>query len=59
MADKTLQETYITQLLDPRSALTPREVAAAEEILWLRSQIDGVQESWNAPAEPKKSEKVK
>lgn len=58
MADKSLQETYVEQLLDPRSALTPRENAAADEIRWLRSQIEGVRESWNAPA-PKKSEKVK
>lgn len=36
---ETLQEKYIRELLDPRSALTPREVAAAEEIKLLRSQL--------------------
>lgn len=48
MAEKTLQEQLITELLDPRTALTPREVAAAEEIKWLRSQVPGVKESWKA-----------
>jgi hypothetical protein len=52
----TLQEQLITELLDPRSALSPREVAAAEEIKWLRSQIPGVKESWNAPIPLQKAE---
>lgn len=53
----SLQEQLITELLDPRSALSPREVAAAEEIKWLKSQINGVKESWNAPTPPQKAEK--
>lgn len=48
MAEQTLQEKLITELLDMRSSLSPREVAAAEEIRWLRSQITGIKESWNA-----------
>jgi len=36
---ETLQEKYIRELLDPRSALSPREVAAREEILLLRAQL--------------------
>ena len=36
---ETLQEQYIRELLDPRSALSPREVAAREEILKLRAQL--------------------
>ena len=47
-----LQKQLITELLDPRSALSPRENAAAEEIKWLRSQVKGVSESWNAPTPP-------
>lgn len=39
MADKTLQQQYLDELLDPRSALSPREVAAREEILALREQL--------------------
>jgi len=51
-----LQEKYITELLDPRTAKTPRENAAAEEIKWLRSMIVGeLFESWKIP--PKKAEK--
>ena len=54
----TLQEKLITELLDPRSALSPREVAAAEEIRWLRSQIRGIRESWNTEIpEPQKAPK--
>lgn len=53
----TLQEQLITELLDPRTSLTPREHAAAEEIRWLRSQVAGVQESWNAPTPPQKADK--
>lgn len=45
----TLQEQLINELLDPRSSLSPRENAAAEEIRWLRSQIPGVKESWKLP----------
>jgi hypothetical protein len=45
----TLQEKLINELLDPRSSLSPRENAAAEEIRWLRSQIPGVNESWKLP----------
>jgi hypothetical protein len=37
--DETLQEKYIRELLDPRSALSPREVAAAEEIRALRAKL--------------------
>lgn len=39
MVEQTLQEKYIEELLDPRSALSPREVAAAEEIKELRRQL--------------------
>lgn len=41
MAEETLQEKYIRELLDPRTALTPREVAAREEILALREKLEG------------------
>ena len=44
----TLQEKLITELLDPRSSASPREIAAREEILWLRSLISGNFESWKA-----------
>lgn len=46
--EKTLQEVLITELLDPRSSASPREIAAREEILWLRSRLaaDEVFESW-------------
>ena len=37
--DETLQDKFIRELLDPRSALSPREVAAREEILELRRQL--------------------
>ncbi len=40
---ETLQEKYIRELLDPRSALTPRENAAAGEILLLRAEIEKLQ----------------
>ena len=40
MAEQTLQEKYIGELLDPRSALSPREVAAREEIIELRAQLE-------------------
>ena len=52
----TLQEKLITELLDPRTAMTPREVAAGEEIKWLRSQITGVKESWNTPPQKAKQD---
>lgn len=39
MTEETLQERYIRELLDPRSALSPREVAAREEIISLRAQL--------------------
>ncbi len=53
----TLQEQLITELLDPRFALTAREVAAAEEIKFLRSQItNGATESWNASTPPQKAD---
>lgn len=39
MTEETLQDKFIKELLDPRSALSPREVAAREEILQLREQI--------------------
>ena len=42
MAEETLQERYLRELFDPRSALTPREVAAREEILALREIIDNL-----------------
>ena len=42
MTDETLQERFIRELLDPRSALSPREVAAREEILELRRQLDAL-----------------
>lgn len=41
------QEQLITELLDPRTAKSARENAAAEEIKWLRSKVKGVKESWN------------
>jgi hypothetical protein len=40
MTEETLQERYIRELLDPRTAMTPREVAAREEILLLRRLLD-------------------
>ena len=36
----TLQEQYINELFDPRSSLSPREVAAREEIAALRKQLE-------------------
>lgn len=36
----TLQEQYINELFDPRSALSPREVAAREEIATLRAKLE-------------------
>ena len=41
MAEITLQEQYINELFDPRSALSPREVAAREEIASLRAKLTG------------------
>jgi hypothetical protein len=35
----TLQEQYINELLDPRSAKSPRENAAADEIRRLRKLL--------------------
>lgn len=37
--EETLQERYLRELFDPRSALSPREVAAREEILALRAKL--------------------
>ena len=37
--DKTLHEKLIDELLDARSALSPREHAAANEIRALRAQL--------------------
>ena len=54
MAEKTLQEKYIDELLDPRTALTPREVAAAEEIKALRAQLE--QKKTRKPAKEKPHE---
>jgi len=56
MPEQTLQEKLITELLDPRSSASPREIAAREEILWLRSLISGNCESWKATP-PEKAEK--
>jgi hypothetical protein len=55
----TLQEQLITEILDPRSSLSPREVAAAEEIRWLRTQVPGIKESWNIPAQKAGKDAVK
>ena len=52
----TLQQKLITELLDPRSSASPREIAAREEILWLRSLVTGNYESWKATP-PEKAEK--
>ncbi len=40
MPEETLQERYMRELFDPRSALSPREVAAREEIRNLREQLE-------------------
>lgn len=37
--EKTLHEKLIDELLDPRAALSPREVAAANEIRALREKL--------------------
>ena len=42
MAEKTLHEKLIDELLDPRSALSPREIAAKNEIQTLRERIDAL-----------------
>jgi len=52
MAELSIQEKYINELFDPRSALSPREVAAREEIATLRAKLEK-----NPPA--KKPAKVK
>jgi hypothetical protein len=36
---ETLHEKLIAELLDPRSALSPREIAAANEIRSLREKL--------------------
>ena len=36
---ETLQEQYLRELFDPRSALSPREVAAREEIRMLYAKL--------------------
>lgn len=40
MAEETLQERYLRELFDPRASLSPREVAAREEIAHLREQLE-------------------
>ena len=59
MDEKTLHEKLIDELLDPRSSLTERENAAANEIRSLREQLVGQAKSEKkAKAKADKEQKI-